>query len=81
MRSVGTEGRGGERERENNRCACTVPVFARTCNCVLHTCSSDNAAEGMFAAMETKDGATYDAMIQGLVKVQPSTEVKAYLYV
>ena len=44
-------------------------------------CSSDNAAEEMFVTMETKDGATYDAMIQGLVKVLCSTEIKAYLYV
>ena len=30
---------------------------------------SGNAAEKLFAEMETKDGASYDAMIQGLVKV------------
>ena len=55
--------------------------FASYCTRLRITCSSDNTAEKMFATMETKDGATYDAMIQGLVKVQPSTEVKAYLYV
>ena len=32
--------------------------------------SFDNAAEKLFAEMETKDGSSYDAMIQGLVKVQ-----------
>ena len=31
--------------------------------------SSDNSAEQMFAEMEDKDGGSYDAMIQGLVKV------------
>lgn len=32
--------------------------------------SPDNAAEKMFSEMEKKDGASYDAMIQGLMKVQ-----------
>ena len=35
----------------------------------LYACSSDNAAEKLFAEMKDRDGSSYDAMIQGLVKV------------
>ena len=38
--------------------------------------SSDNSAEKLFAEMGTKDGASYDAMIQGLVKVLASTDIQ-----
>ena len=31
----------------------------------------DNTAEQLFKEMEEKDGATYEALIQGLVKVSP----------
>ena len=31
--------------------------------------SAGNAAERLFAKMKTKDGTSYDVMIQGLVKV------------
>ena len=37
----------------------------------LHAHSSDNAAEKLFAEMKDRDGGSYDAMIQGLVKVSP----------
>ncbi len=32
-------------------------------------CSADNAAEVMFRGMKEKDGGSYEAMIQGLIKV------------
>ncbi len=40
----------------------------RLINCVT-VCSTDNTAECMFREMKRKDGGTYEALIQGLIKV------------
>ena len=54
------EREGEERERSRlHSMYCTNSLFV----------SPGNAAERLFAKMKTKDGASYDAMIQGLVKV------------
>ena len=39
-------------------------------------CSQENHAENFFAEMSVKDGATYDALILGLVKVK---EISIYV--
>ena len=46
-----------------------MPCFTVTVlGCVI-LCSTDNTAECMFREMKKKDGGTYEALIQGLIKV------------
>ena len=56
-----------EREKERRETICVrIVTYIYMCN-IDHR--SENAAEKMFAEMESKDGGSYDAIIQGLIKV------------